>query len=94
MATVTDERIKRIADKNGFCGIVLKLQEELAEALEAVNEYADGPGNEKEEQHLIEELVDVAIVTDQFAIKFRLQADFEKWREFKINRTMERMGLK
>ena len=89
-----DERIKKIAAANGWIGILQKLREELTEALEAVNEYSDGPGDEKEEQHLIEELVDVVIVADQFALKFRRQADFERWREFKLERTMERLGLK
>lgn len=87
-----DERVKRIADANGWIGILQKLREELTEALEAVNEYDSG--TEEEEQHLVEELTDVAIVTEEFAIKFRRQADFDRWREFKLERTMERLGLK
>lgn len=89
-----DERIKRIANKNGSFGVLAKLEEELQEAHEALIEYMQDPTDADLENHLAEELTDVMIVIEQMGFKLGFTDSFEKWREFKINRTMERMGLK
>ena len=94
MATVTDERIKVIADKNGDLGVLAKLEEELQEGYEAVVEFIKDPTDPNLENHMTEELADAMITIEQTVFKFGLDDSFKKWREFKINRTLERMGLK
>ncbi len=89
-----DERIKRIANANGPFGVLMKAEEELDEAREAVVEFMNDPANPDKESHMAEEMADALITIEQTAFKHGLADSIAKWREFKINRTLERMGLK
>ena len=89
-----DERVKRIANENGTLGVLAKAEEESQEVHEAIVEFLKDPNDPDLENHMAEEIADFLIVADQLAFKFGLGDMIEKWREFKINRTLERMGLK
>ena len=91
---MTDNRIKQIADCNGMEVILNKLTEEAGELITAIARYQSkwvDPNNEKEElfADLVEEAADTMIMLEQL----RLQTDlFDRVREAKINRQIERMG--
>ena len=93
---MTDKRIKQIADANGMKVILNKLTEECGELITEIARYQSkwvDPINEKEEifENLVEEAADTMIMIEQL----RLQTDlFDRVREAKINRQIERMGKK
>lgn len=91
-----DNRIKTIAEANGISTILNKLTEECGELTTAIARYQSklvDPKNEPEEkfENLIEEAVDTMIMIEQL----RLQCPelFDDYREHKINRQLERMGV-
>lgn len=94
---MTDERIKQIADANGFKVICNKLTEEAGELITAIarvqSKWVD-PNNEPEElfENLIEESADTMIMIEQL----RLQCPdlFDSYKEAKVNRQIEMMGKK
>lgn len=88
------ERIKRIANKNGPLGALMKLEEESQEVHEAVVDFLKDPTDPDLANHMAEEIADFMVVAEQVAFKFGLVDTIAKWHEFKINRTLERMGLK
>lgn len=91
---MTDERVKRIANENGTFGVLAKAEEESQEVHEAIVEFLKDPSDPGLENHMAEEIADFMLVAEQVTFKFGLADSIEKWREFKINRTLERMGLK
>ena len=89
-----DERIKSIANENGSFGVLAKAEEESLEVHDAIVEFLKDPSDPDLENHMAEEIADFMIVAEQLAFKFGLTDSIAEWREFKINRTMERLGLK
>ena len=89
-----DERIKRIANKNGSFGVLAKSEEESQEVHDAIVDFMQDPTDPDLENHVAEEVADFLITAEQLAFKFGLTDSIAKWKEFKINRTMERLGLK
>ena len=84
-----DRRVVRMIDKlakhNGIQTIKVKLIEELHEAIEAIES--------NDEVDIIEELADVNILTEQYLALKMKRFEYDKMREFKIERTMKRLGV-
>lgn len=94
---MTDNRIKTIADTNGMEIILNKLTEEAGELITAIarsqtTEFRVDTYPEEFFENLIEEAADTLILIEQL----RLQSPelFDGYREAKINRQLERMGVK
>ena len=88
---MTDNRIKQIADYNGFYTILNKLTEECGELITEIARYqADDDG--KNLYEIYREAVDVINMIEQ--LRLSEQKFFDDVREYKINRQLERMGKK
>lgn len=78
--------IKRIALKNGIETIISKFKEETKEVLDAYEA--------KDISNLQEEVVDTMIMCEQIIAHYGFNKDaLNTIREFKINRTKERLGI-
>ena len=90
--------IKVIADHFGARKQLAKMIEECGELIEAVNVYHDDiaiPSDPVDAAldriHVIEEMTDVQILIDQLTYLLHAREDMKQMREFKINRTLERV---
>jgi NTP pyrophosphatase (non-canonical NTP hydrolase) len=77
--------IHKIAKRNGIQTIKEKLLEELHEAIEAVES--------NDEIDILEELADVSIMTEQYLITKHNSFEFDEMKKYKIERTIERLGI-
>lgn len=80
-------KLQKIANKNGLPTIRAKLEEELKEAIEEVK-------SNKDHNKILEELADVSIMIEQYVYKTSSELPYIKWKEYKIARTLERLGVK
>lgn len=79
---MTDNRIKTIADANGFKVILNKLTEECGELITAIAR--------KDYRNFYEEAADVSILIEQLRLQDEML--FDLYRKQKIKRQLERMG--
>ena len=86
---MTDNRIKTIADANGFYTLLSKVVEECAELTTEIARYQNDDDGMNYKQ-IFEEAADVMIVVEQ--LRHHEPTIFDETREFKINRQLERMG--
>ena len=101
-----DERIKQIADYNGFTTICNKTLEELGELTTALARYQavdteryvdiveDLQRHEVARNNLVSELADVHITSKQLIYFLHLEKEVKEMVEYKINRQLERMAKK
>lgn len=93
---MTDNRIKQIADANGKETILNKLTEEVGELITAIarsqSKIFDEVDTALNYAEMIEEAADTMIMIEQL----RLQEPelFDHYREQKLKRQCERMGIK
>lgn len=91
--------IGRIAEKNGFPTSADITQEECAELIQSVSKWRRSlPVNDDvyEEQaldHVEEEIADVQIMLDQLVHQLKARDRVKLWRQRKIDRQLERMGV-
>ncbi len=90
-----DERIKQIADHYGYSKQKIQLMEEMGELMQAVSKYdraAAGFEAYNAMLNLIDELVDVQIMIDQFRELFGVIPEcFENKYDAKLRRQIERI---
>lgn len=84
-------KIKKIAKYFGSYEQTKKLLEETIELKEALQEYLEHKGNFA---HVLEEIVDVNVVSEQIVYLYNKNKEFKKVKKFKINRTLKRFGIK
>ena len=101
---MTDNRIKQIADYNGFKIICNKTFEELGELNTALARYQaesdthyegiveDLMIHDEVRDDFVSELADVEITTKQLIYNLHLEKEVKDMVEYKINRQLERMG--
>ena len=77
--------ISKIAQRNGIQTVKVKLIEELNEAIEAIES--------NDEIDIIEELADVHILTQQYITLKMNRVEFDEVVEYKLERTMGRLGI-
>jgi hypothetical protein len=74
-----------------------KIIEECAEVIHAIQKLKEarrtGEGTPEAEYHLIEELTDLEILLDQMKIRFPAPQERAYFRQFKIHRLAEWLGL-
>lgn len=99
-----DERIKQIADYNGFKVICNKAFEEIGELNTALARYIAEADTHYEgivedllihgeaREELVSELADVQITSKQLIYFLDLQKEVKEMVEYKINRQMQRMA--
>ena len=99
-----DNRIKQIADANGFKVICNKTFEEIGELNTALARYQaerdmhyagiveDLMIHEEAREELVSELADVQITSNQLIYFLGLEKEVKDMVEYKINRQFERMG--
>ena len=99
-----DNRIKQIADCNGFKVICNKTFEELGELNTALARYQaesdthyegiveDLMIHDEVRDDFVSELADVEITTKQLIYNLHLEKEVKDMVEYKINRQLERMG--
>ena len=93
----TKVNLRRIARANGVETVMRLMQEECAELIQAISKwlrYASEAIGE-DEDHVAEEMADVCVLIDELCIllpSIRRSACY--WRDKKIGRTLERLGLK
>ena len=78
--------IHKLASVNGIQTVKAKMIEELKELLEAIEE--------NNEEHIVEEIADVWVSTYQYIILKNKELDFSQMKDYKIKRTLERLGIK
>ena len=88
---MTDNRIKQIADYNSWEVILNKLTEEAGELVTAIAKYNNSPVMICY-KNMFEEAADVEIMIEQ--LKLQHPKLFEELKEQKIDRQLERMGVK
>ena len=86
---VRRSKLIKIACHYGLCNQLKKTLEELEELHEAVSGYIEGKDTKA---HVIEEIADVEVMTEQLKILFDAEDEADRVKEFKINRQLERMG--
>ena len=103
---MTDERIRQIADYNGFKVICNKSFEEIGELNTALARYIaetdthyegiveDLQIHDEAREELISELADVQITSKQLTYFLGLDKEVKDMVEYKINRQMQRMVQK
>lgn len=98
--TKIDSRIKAIADRSGFDLIFSRAAEEFAEASAALLQYrratyfGDGDASEKYRE-MVSELADCQVMLEQIIYTLpELQEKIHEIRKSKIERTLERYGIK
>ena len=69
---------------------IMKTVEELSELQKELCKYYSG---EENKDHIAEEIADVRIMLDQMAILFEVERKEMDWREKKLERLAERVGL-
>ena len=99
---MSEARIQRIFKHYGEQSQLLKTQEELQELDEAIQKLVDLNNTDSRtslykserdflKDHIAEELADVRIMLDQIAFGLGIEKRCAEWREFKINRQLERI---
>ena len=101
---MTDNRIKQIADCNGFKIICNKTFEEIGELNTALARYQaesdthyegiveDLQIHQEVRDDFVSELADVEITTKQLIYNLHLEKEVKDMVEYKISRQLERMG--
>lgn len=83
------EKLLKIIEHYGINNQQRKLQEEVFELQEAIIKFENGIGDIKE---VVEELVDVTVLLDQFRVFYEIYQDEEsEIYDFKVNRQLERI---
>lgn len=80
----------KIMDHYGIQAQLFKMIEELTEAQTEVIKMVSGKPD-KSIDHLIEELADVALMTDQIVEHYGMRGKFDEVYAYKLNRTLERI---
>lgn len=101
---MSEDKIQRIFRHYGEQSQLMKAQEELRELDEAIQKLIDlrSKGTDTRttffhternflKDHIAEELADVRIMLDQIAFGLGIEKRCAEWREFKINRQLERI---
>lgn len=90
--------IKKIAKNFGAMSQLSKTLEELTELRDEINKYmtdieveADPVDTATDRLNLILEMADVQILLDQLTFLLHAEGDLKMAREYKINRTLERI---
>lgn len=84
-----EEKLLKIIEHYGINNQQRKLQEEVFELQEAITKFENGIGDIK---HVVEELVDVTVLLDQFRVFYEIYQDEEsEMYDFKVNRQLERI---
>ena len=89
--TITDRRLRRIADHYGLTVQKNQLAEECAELIHAISKTNRNPASEVAKANLIEELADVSIVLEQVVYLMSCRLDVIEVTERKLDRTMRKM---
>lgn len=83
------EKLLKIIEHYGINNQQRKLQEEVFELQEAITKFENGIGDIKQ---VVEELVDVTVLLDQFRVFYEIYQDEEsEMYDFKVNRQLERI---
>lgn len=77
--------IYELANHNSLNVIKAKLIEECNEVIEAIESGID--------EHILEELADVSVLTKQYVIKSNSYDEYNEWRGKKVKRQMRRFGI-
>lgn len=77
-------------DKFGAERQIRKLTEEMAELQKAICKWQENEGGV---EAIAEELADVRIMLDQMAMLFDVERQEMEWREMKLHRLAERLGM-
>ena len=99
---MSEAKIQRIFKHYGEQSQLQKTQEELHELDEAIQKLIDLNNEDSRtsfyhserdflKDHIAEELADVRIMIDQIAFGLGIEKRCAEWREFKINRQLERI---
>lgn len=81
-------------DRWGSDRQLIKCCEEMAELTQAIcKRFDQGPGNDFDQEAVVEELADVEIMLEQLRIIMDVDSEMEaRWRERKLRRLMVRLG--
>lgn len=98
------QQYEEIINRFGFRAQMKKLNEEVYEFLEAVDNYEDANMEQGDEpyytteemnifrDHVVEELGDVLILLTQFIARYKIEKEeLDVWMDSKLERTMERI---
>lgn len=89
MNSETHASIRKIANCYGLRHQLLKLREEAQELIDAIDEFEQS--NPEAIDHIVEEVADVHVVTQQVVFLLDAQDAFEEMQWFKVNRQLMRM---
>ena len=87
---VAETVLEKALDRFGAERQIRKLMEEMAELQKAICKWQEG---EDSTEHIAEEIADVRIMLDQMAMLFDVERQETEWREMKLQRLAERLGL-
>lgn len=87
---VAETVLEKALDRFGAERQIRKLTEEMAELQKAICKWQEG---EDSTEHIAEEIADVRIMLDQMAMLFDVERQETEWREMKLQRLAERLGL-
>ena len=82
--------LEEALDKFGAERQIRKLTEEMAELQKAICKWQENEGGV---EAIAEELADVRIMLDQMAMLFDVERQEMEWREMKLHRLAERLGM-
>lgn len=99
---MTEAKIQRIFKHYGEQSQLIKTQEELKELDEAIQKLIDLRKDDKRtsfynterdflKDHIAEELADVRIMLEQIEYGLQIEKRCADWREFKLNRQIQRI---
>ena len=99
---MTEARIQRIFKHYGEQSQLMKTQEELKELSDAIQKLIDLRKDDKRtsfynterdflKDHIAEELADVRIMLEQIEYGLQIEKRCADWREFKLNRQIQRI---
>ena len=89
--TITDRRLRKIADHYGLTVQKNQLAEECAELIHAISKTNRNPASAIAQANLIEELADVSIMLEQVVYLMSCRLDVIEITERKLDRTMRKM---
>lgn len=89
--TVTDRRLRKIADHYGLTVQKNQLAEECAELIQAISKTNRNPASAIARANLVEELADVSIVLEQVVYLMSCRLDVIEVVERKLDRTIRKM---
>ena len=89
--TITDRRLRRIADHYGLTVQKNQLSEECAELIHAISKTNRNPASEVARANLVEELADVSIMLEQVVYLMSCRLDVIEVVERKLDRTIRQM---